>query len=92
MGLAGVISSGQATYRTADGRDNDGFIGGFSQRERNLSLRLASSCDRHVDRLGDIDLDVLRELITTSPDLVIDDWSLGPRPVEAAPVTGYEMS
>lgn len=77
-----IIGFGDYHYRYESGRENDWFIAGFSPRAQNLTLYLMGGYDGkilkrlgkyktgksclYINRMADVDLTVLNELITTS--------------------------
>jgi uncharacterized protein DUF1801 len=77
-----IIGFGDYHYKYATGRENDWFITGFSPRKQNLTLYMMGGFDNealkklgkyktgkgclYINKLEDVDIKVLRELITQS--------------------------
>ncbi len=77
-----IIGFGDRHYKYASGREGDWFLVGFSPRKQNLALYItgASASERlnalgkhkmgggclYVNRLSDVNLDVLKEIIRES--------------------------
>jgi hypothetical protein len=77
-----IVGFGTSSYRTADGKEHPWFVMGFSPRKANLALylgaraypailkklgkhKLGGGC-LYVNRLADVDVKVLEELIDAS--------------------------
>jgi hypothetical protein len=77
-----IIGFGDRHYKYESGREGDWFLVGFSPRKQNLALYItgATKSERldalgkhktgggclYVNRLSDVNLDVLKEIITES--------------------------
>jgi len=77
-----IVGFGDHHYRYASGREGDWFIAGFSPRVQNLTLYMMGGFDKevlkrlgkyktgkgclYINKLTDVDLKVLNELITKS--------------------------